>query len=63
MGSAIDHEVKEALLAHTKKGIVGTYDQYQYLDEKRAALSLWESRLQTILAQPIGDLKKFLKYQ
>jgi integrase len=63
MGSAIDHEVKEALLAHIKQGIVGTYDQYQYLTEKRDALCLWESRLKTILAQPIGDLEKFVKYQ
>jgi integrase len=60
MGNILTHEVKEALLAHTKKGIHGTYDKYQYLDEKRAALPLWAQRLRTILAAEIGDLEKFI---
>jgi len=59
MGNAIAHEVREALLAHTKKGIVGTYDQYQYLDEKRAALLLWGNRLREILSSPVGSLETF----
>ncbi len=59
MGNAIAHEVREALLAHTKKGIVGTYDQYQYLDEKRAALPLWSNRLREILSSPVGSLENF----
>ena len=61
MGNILTHEVKEALLAHTKKGIHGTYDKYQYLDEKRAALSLWAQRFRTILAAEIGNLEKFLQ--
>ena len=60
MGNILTYEVKEALLAHTKKGIHGTYDKYQYLDEKRAALPLWAQRLRTILAAEIGDLEKFI---
>lgn len=59
MGNAIAHEVREALLAHTKKGIVGTYDQYQYLDERRAALPLWSNRLREILSSPVGSLENF----
>jgi integrase len=59
MGNVLSHEVKEALLAHTKKGIHGTYDKYQYFPEKRDALTLWAGRLRTILAGEIGDLEKF----
>jgi hypothetical protein len=59
MGNVLTHEVKEALLAHTKKGIHGTYDKYQYLDEKRVALPLWAQRLRAILAAEIGDLENF----
>ena len=59
MGNVLTHEVKEALLAHTKKGIHGTYDKYQYLDEKRVALPLWAQRFRTILAAEIGDLENF----
>lgn len=59
MGNAFSHEVKEALIAHTKKGIHGVYDRHAYLEEKRAALPLWADRFRTILAAPIGDLEKF----
>ena len=52
MGNIIPLEVREALLAHTKKGIVGTYDQYQYVDEKRTALSLRASGLSRDPCQP-----------
>jgi integrase len=41
----ITHEVKEALLNHAKQGVVGTYDQWEYIDEKREALSKWAKRL------------------
>lgn len=61
MGNAIAHEVREALLAHAKKGIIGTYDQYEYMDEKRTALLLWADRLRDILAQPPRDLEKLLR--
>jgi integrase len=45
----VDHDVKEAVLAHAKPGIVGTYDVYDLLDEKRAALELWAARLRDIV--------------
>ena len=40
----IAEEVREALMAHVRPGIKGTYDLYDYLDEKREALELWAAR-------------------
>jgi integrase len=45
----IGEEVREAVLAHVRPGIKGTYDKYQYLDEKREALTLWNARLRSII--------------
>jgi integrase len=45
----IAEEVREACLAHVRGGIKGVYDQYQYLDEKREALKLWNGRLRAII--------------
>jgi integrase len=48
----IAEEVREAVLAHTRGGIKGAYDHYQYLDEKREALTLWNARLRSIVEPP-----------
>ncbi len=45
----IPEEVREAVLAHVRPGIKGTYDKYDYLDEKREALTAWSARLRGIL--------------
>jgi integrase len=45
----IDHDVAEAVLAHAKPGVHGTYDRYDLLDEKRHALELWATRLRSIV--------------
>jgi integrase len=45
----IAEEVREAVLAHTRTGIKGVYDQYDYLDEKRDALNQWGARLRGIV--------------
>jgi integrase len=50
----IDHDVKEAVLAHVKPGVVGTYDRYDLADEKREALEKWATRLRDIV-QPAPD--------
>lgn len=56
----IDHDIKEALLAHVKPGVIGTYDRYELLDEKRKALETWAApetwapRLRDIV-QPAPD--------
>jgi integrase len=42
-------EVREAVLAHVRPGIKGVYDQHQYLEEKREALTLWNARLRSII--------------
>ena len=44
----MSEEVREALLAHVRPGIKGVYDKYQYLEEKREALMLWNDRLKAI---------------
>ena len=54
----IDHDVKEAILAHVKTGIVGTYDRYDLLDEKREALTLWAARLRDITSPPPDNVVK-----
>jgi integrase len=48
----IGEEVREAVLAHVRPGIKGVYDQHQYLEEKREALTLWNARLRSIVEPP-----------
>lgn len=45
----ITEEAREAVLAHARPGIKGTYDLHDYLDEKREALELWAARLRAIV--------------
>jgi len=52
----IGEEVREAVLAHVRPGIKGVYDKYQYLDEKREALTLWNTRLRDIVTPPAADV-------
>jgi integrase len=54
----IDHDVKEAILAHVKTGIAGVYDRYELLDEKREALTLWGRRLREIVSPPPDNVVK-----
>ena len=37
----VSEEAREAVMAHVRPGIKGTYDLHDYLDEKREALDLW----------------------
>jgi len=48
----ISEEVREAALAHVRPGIKGVYDKHQYLEEKREALMLWNTRLRSIVEPP-----------
>ena len=52
----IGEEVREAVLAHARPGIKGVYDKYQYLDEKREALTLWNARLRSIVEPPPANV-------
>jgi hypothetical protein len=45
----VTEEAREAVLAHARPGIKGTYDLYDYFDEKREALELWAARLRSIV--------------
>jgi integrase len=45
----VAEEAREAVLAHVRPGIKGTYDHHDYFDEKREALTLWAARLRTIV--------------
>ena len=50
----VTEEAREAVLAHARPGIKGTYDLHDYLDEKREALELWATRLREIVT-PMPD--------
>ena len=41
----VAEEAREAILAHARQGIKGTYDLHDYSDQKREALMLWQARL------------------
>src|SRR5262249_42752149 len=48
----ITEEAREAVLAHGRPGIKGTYDLHDYANEKREALELWAARLRSIVQPP-----------
>ena len=53
----VRHEVAEAVLAHARPGIVGTYDKWGYLPEKREALERWSQFLADLIRpQPISSV-------
>jgi integrase len=54
----IDHDVKEAVLAHAKLGLVGTYDVHDFADEKREALELWARRVREIVEPAPANVVK-----
>jgi integrase len=43
------YEVAELAIGHGKKGLQRVYDQHEYLDEMRAALTAWSERLSGIV--------------
>jgi integrase len=52
----VRHEVAEAVLAHARGGMVGTYDRWAYLPEKRDALERW-SKFLAGLTRPRSMMK------
>jgi integrase len=54
----VDHDTKEAVLAHVKPGITGVYDKYDLLDEKREALEMWAARLRDIVQPAPANVVK-----
>jgi hypothetical protein len=51
----VTEEAREAVIAHARPGIKGTYDLYDYADEKREALELWAARLRSIVEPPAPE--------
>lgn len=56
----VQEEVREAVLAHVRPGIKGTYDLYDYFDEKREALELWAARLRNIVTPSSDNVVPFM---
>jgi Arm DNA-binding domain len=52
----ITEESREAVLAHRRPGIKGTYDRYDYFAEKREALEAWAARLRSIVEPPPSNV-------
>jgi integrase len=57
----VTEEAREAVLAHARPGIKGTYDLHDYLDEKREALELWASRLRQITSSKTSNVIKLFE--
>jgi integrase len=56
-----EEHVREALLAHGRRGIQAHYDQHRYRSEKRRLLEAWEKKLLSIVESPppnVADLDK-----
>jgi Arm DNA-binding domain len=45
----VDHDTREALLAHVKPGIEKVYDLHEYFDEKKDAMQKWAAELKKIV--------------
>jgi integrase len=52
----IAEETKERVLAHLPPGIQQTYDQHDFLPEKREALGAWARRLEAIVNPPPSNV-------
>jgi integrase len=46
----VPHNVAEAVLAHARPGVVGTYDVHEYRGEKAEALEKWAQHVATIVS-------------
>jgi len=52
-------EVIDAILNHTKQGVIKVYNVYRYDKEKQAALETWERKLSTIInSNPVKKTKR-----
>lgn len=46
----VGSEIAERVIGHGAEGIEATYNQHDYIKQKRAALMAWDNRLQAIIA-------------
>lgn len=42
----VQPHIAERVLSHKQRGVIGVYDRYQYLDEKRKALEMWAKQVE-----------------
>ncbi|MSM38669.1 MAG: DUF4102 domain-containing protein [Geobacter sp.] len=49
-------EVIDAILNHSKQGVIRVYNQYRYDKEKQAALESWEKKMQSIITGIMGNV-------
>jgi hypothetical protein len=52
----VDRDIREAVLAHTRPGVEGVYDRYDFQAEKMDALERWTAYVQG-LASPAVQTK------
>jgi integrase len=52
---SVDEKVRELVIAHVKKGLDKSYDQFGYIAEKREALLLWERCLRPLTISKTRD--------
>jgi hypothetical protein len=50
-------DIAEMTIGHTKRGIIATYDQHTFVDERRASFEAWEGRLLAIVEGRVPDAK------
>ncbi len=48
----VSRDTAEAVLAHVAGGIVGTYDVYDYFEEKKDALTRWGAHVRSLVEPP-----------
>lgn len=54
--AGVAETIAEAVIGHTRQGIVAVYDRHRYDKEKREALEAWERRLLAIVDRESGNL-------
>jgi integrase len=54
----VEQHVRELVIGHTKPGLHKVYDRYEYIDEKRKALELWQARLRDIVEPALDNVTR-----
>ena len=54
----VEQHVRELVIGHQQAGVKAIYDRYAYLDEKRRALELWQTRLRDIVEPAPANVTK-----
>jgi RNA-binding protein YhbY len=52
----VGDEVIDAILNHTKQGVIKVYNTYKYDDQKKEALEKWSKKLTSFLSETTGQV-------